>query len=66
MCAVDRHMYERSFENLEQCLLHALAGDVAGHRRVVAALARDLVYLVDVDDTVSRTVHVAVSRLQQT
>jgi hypothetical protein len=38
-----------SFENLEQRLLHALAGDVAGDGGP-AALARDLVDLVDAHD----------------
>src|SRR6266545_4242756 len=36
-------------QDLQQGLLHALAGDVAGDRRVLA-LAGDLVDLVDVDD----------------
>ena len=39
----------RALEDLEQRLLHALAGDVARDRRVLA-LAGDLVDLVDVDD----------------
>src|SRR5450756_3032316 len=43
------HIGERAFEDLEQGLLHALAGDIARDRRVVR-LAGDLVDLVDVDD----------------
>ncbi len=40
---------DRALENLQQRLLHALARDVAGDRRVLG-LAGDLVDLVDVDD----------------
>src|SRR5207237_1511656 len=44
-----RHRSGRALEDLQQGLLHALAGDVTGDRRVLA-LAGDLVDLVDVDD----------------
>ncbi len=47
--ALRRHVGDGALEDLEQALLHALAGDVAGDRGVVR-LARDLVDLVDVDD----------------
>ena len=47
--ALRRHRGGRPLEDLQQRLLHAFAGDVAGDRRVVG-LARDLVDLVDVDD----------------
>ena len=47
--ALRRHRGDRALDQLEQRLLHALAGHVAGDRRVVR-LARDLVDLVDVDD----------------
>ena len=44
-----RHVGHGALDDLEQRLLHALAGDVAGDGGVLA-LARDLVQLVDVDD----------------
>jgi hypothetical protein len=47
--ALRRHRGRRALEDLQQRLLHALAGHVAGDRRVLA-LAGDLVDLVDVDD----------------
>jgi hypothetical protein len=53
-----------ALEDLQQRLLHALAGDVAGDRRVVA-LARDLVDLVDVDDAPLGPLDVVVGGLQQ-
>ena len=60
--ALRRHVALRPFEDLEQRLLHALAGDVAGDRRVVA-LAADLVDLVDVDDAALRLLLVVARRL---
>ncbi len=47
--ALRRNRGDGALEDLEQRLLHALAGDVARDRRVVR-LPRDLVDLVDVDD----------------
>ncbi len=47
--ALRRHVRRRAFENFQQRLLNALAGDVARDRRILA-LARDLVDLVDIDD----------------
>ena len=47
-----------ALEDLEQRLLHALARDVAGRGRH-AALARDLVDLVDADDAARRPLDVA-------
>src|SRR6185295_9289145 len=47
-----------ALEDLEQRLLHALAGDIARRRRR-AALARDLVDLVDADDAARRLLDVA-------
>ena len=44
-----RHRRGGALQDLQQRLLHALAGDVAGDRRVLG-LAGDLVDLVDVDD----------------
>jgi hypothetical protein len=46
---VRRHRHDGAFHDLEQCLLHAFARDVAGDRGVVG-LAADLVDLVDLDD----------------
>src|SRR6266567_3725031 len=47
--ALRRHRCDGAFHDLEQGLLHALARDVAGDRRVVG-FAADLVDLVDIDD----------------
>src|SRR5205807_2455967 len=47
--ALGRHRGGGALEDLQQRLLHALARDVTGNRRVLA-LAGDLVDLVDVDD----------------
>ena len=52
------------FEDFEQGLLHALAGDVAGDGGVLA-LARDLVDLVDVDDAALGALDVVVGVLEQ-
>jgi hypothetical protein len=62
--ALRRHRGGRALEDLEQRLLHALAGDVARDRRVVG-LARDLVDLVDVDDPGLGLLDVEVGRLDQ-
>ena len=53
-----------ALQDLQQCLLYALAGDVAGDRRVLA-LAGDLVDLVDVDDAGFGTLDVIVGGLDQ-
>src|SRR5262245_5998619 len=58
------HIRGRALHELEQCLLHALARDVADDRRVVG-FARNLVDLVDVDDAALRALDVVVGRLQQ-
>jgi len=47
--ALRRHVGHRAFEHLQEGLLHAFAGDVAGDGDVLGGLA-DLVDLVDVDD----------------
>src|SRR6185437_16231166 len=59
-----RHRGNGALDELQQRLLHALAGDVAGDRGVVG-LARDLVDLVDVDDAGLRLLDVVVALLQQ-
>ena len=59
-----RHVGHRALQNLQQRLLHALAGDVAGDGGVLA-LAGDLVDLVDIDDAVLGQLHVEIRRLQQ-
>src|SRR5438132_3561138 len=55
--ALRRNVCYRAFEDLQQRLLHALAGDVACDRRVVA-LAADLVDLIDVDNAALRLLFV--------
>src|SRR5690606_41520637 len=58
--ALRRYRRDRSLDQLQQRLLHAFAGDVAGDRRVVR-LARDLVDFVDVDDAALRLVDFVVA-----
>ena len=53
-----------AFENLEQSLLDALAGDVAGDGDVLG-LAADLVDLIDVDDAAFGAFDIEVGGLQQ-
>jgi len=55
---------DRTFDQLEQRLLHAFARDVARDRRVVA-LARNLVDLINIDDAALCLVDVVVALLQQ-
>ena len=62
--ALRRHVRDGALDDLEERLLHALAGDVARDRRVLA-LARDLVDLVDVDDALLRLLDVVIGGLQQ-
>ncbi len=62
--ALRGNVRDRALEDLEQRLLHALAGDVARDARVLA-LARDLVDLVDVHDPVLGVHQVEVRRLEQ-
>ena len=62
--ALRRHRGGGPLEDLQQRLLHALAGDVAGDRRVVG-LAGDLVDLVDVDDPRLGLLDVEVGGLDQ-
>ena len=62
--ALRRHGRHRPFDDLEERLLDALAADVAGDGDILA-LARDLVYLVDVDDAHLRLADVAVGSLDE-
>src|SRR6266446_5848050 len=62
--ALGRNRGDRPFDELQQRLLHALARNVPGNRRVIR-FPRDLVDLVDVDDAALRLVDVVVAVLQQ-
>ena len=62
--ALRRHRRDRPLEDLQERLLHALAGDVARDRGVVR-LAGDLVHLVDVDDPRLRLLDVEVGGLDE-
>ena len=62
--ALRRHRGDGAFHDLEQRLLHALAGNVAGDRGVVG-LAADLVDFVDIDDAALGPLDIVVGRLQQ-
>src|SRR6185437_1456885 len=62
--ALRGHRGDGAFHDLQEGLLHALAGHVAGDRGVVR-LAADLVDLVDVDDAALRALDVVVGGLQQ-
>ena len=59
-----RHRGGGALQDLQQRLLHALAGDVTGDRRVLG-LAGDLVDLVDVDDAGLGLLDVVVGGLDQ-
>jgi hypothetical protein len=60
--ALRGHRGDGAFHDLEQRLLHALAGDVAGG---VVGLAADLGDLVDIDDAALGALDVVLGRLQQ-
>ena len=62
--ALRRHRRLGALQDLQQRLLHAFTGDVAGDRRVLA-LAGDLVDLVDVDDAGLGALDVVVGGLDQ-
>src|SRR5439155_12100385 len=62
--ALWRDVGDRALQDLQERLLHALAGHVTRDRRVLR-LARDLVDLVDVDDTALGALHVVVRGLEQ-
>ena len=62
--ALRRHVAGTAFENLQERLLHALAGHVARDADVVR-LAPDLVDLVDVNDADLGALHVVIRVLEQ-
>ena len=59
-----RNRSHRTFENLEQGLLHTLARNVAGNRRVLG-FARNLVDFIDVDDARLGALDVEIGSLKQ-
>ena len=62
--AVGRHVGDRSFQDLQQRLLHALAADIPGNGWIFAA-AGDLIDLIHIDDPPLRPFHVVVRRLNE-
>ena len=62
--AFRRHIDDITLEELQHGLLNSLAGHVASDRRIVA-LARDLVDLVDEDDTPLSLLDIVVGLLQE-
>src|SRR5882762_3988994 len=62
--ALRGHRRNGPFHDLEECLLHALARDVAGDRRIVG-FAADLIDLVDIDDAALRPLDIVVGVLQK-
>ena len=62
--ALRRYRGNRALDQLEQRLLHALARYVTRDRGVVG-LARDLVDLIDIDDSGLRLLDIVVAFLQQ-
>ena len=60
-----RNVDLRPLYDLEQRLLHPLAGHITGDARVVAGFAPGFVDLVDVDDALFGAFDVKVSRLEQ-
>ena len=59
-----RHRGDGALDEFQQGLLHPLAGHIPGDGGVVG-LARDLVYLVDIDDADLGLLHIVVALLQQ-
>ena len=62
--ALGRHRSHGTFNQLQQCLLDAFAGHVAGNGRVVR-LSGNLVDFVDVHDADLGLVHIVIALLQQ-
>ncbi len=55
---------DRAFQNLQESLLHAFAGDIAGNRRILV-FASNLVDFVNLNDASLCSAYVAIGRLQQ-
>ena len=62
--ALGRHRGNGALDQLQQRLLHALSGHVPGDGGIVG-LARNLVYLIDVDDTHLGLLDIIVALLQE-
>src|SRR5262245_41139356 len=62
--ALRRHICDGPLKNLEQRLLNALSGNVPGNGRVLIFTA-DLVYFINVNNSVLASLDVAVGTLQQ-
>ena len=62
--ALRRDVGDRTLDNLQQRLLHTLAGNVARDGGILA-LAGDLVDLVDIDDATLGKLHIVIRRLQE-
>ena len=62
--ALGRNVGHRPFKNLQQRLLHAFTGNIAGDRRVLV-LAGNLVDFVDINDSLLGPLHVAAGGLDQ-
>ena len=59
-----RHRGNRAFHDLQQRLLHALAGHIARDGRIVG-LAGNFIDLVDIDDAALRPLDIVICGLQQ-
>src|SRR5262245_15115905 len=55
-----RYVSQCPFNDLQERLLHAFAGDIAGDRGIVMGFAGDLVNLINVDDTFFRAGNIAI------
>ena len=62
--AARRYTRDGAFQNLEQCLLHTLTGDIAGNRRILG-FAGDFINLVNIDDASLCAGDIPICRLQQ-
>ena len=62
--ALRRHVADSALQDLQQCLLYALAAHIAGDGGVFA-LAGDLVDLINVDDADLCLLHIKICRLDQ-
>src|SRR5699024_7570560 len=53
-----------AFQDLQQCLLYTFTGDITRYGWIIR-LARNLIYLIDVDNAAACSVHIEVRCLQQ-